>query len=110
MIRLSRSTGYDFLQAIRNHPRLYQYYLLYCLFGHVSIVYSNCAGDDFLLVFPFFSEQRSVKEVLYQSVRAIVRENFALIGDLIVILSINLGIWAILMLFLSSMTIIYWLI
>ncbi|HWL12793.1 MAG TPA: hypothetical protein VNQ57_07355 [Ureibacillus sp.] len=53
----------------------------------------------FLLVFPFFSEQRSVKEVMSQSVKAIARENVSLIGDLLVILSINLGIWAIITLF-----------
>lgn len=53
----------------------------------------------FLLVFPFFSENRSLKEIFTQTVQAIVKENFALIGDLIIILSINLGIWLGMMLF-----------
>lgn len=73
------------------------YYIAYL--GMFLLFIPTVLALIFLLVFPFFSEQRSVKEVLSQSIRAIVRENFALIGDLIVILSINLGIWAILMLF-----------
>jgi len=56
----------------------------------------------FLLVFPFFSEGRSVREVFYQTVKAIVRENIALIGDVIVIVCINLVVWLAVLLFLQQ--------
>ncbi|MFC7685692.1 hypothetical protein [Ureibacillus sp. GCM10028918] len=55
-----------------------------------------------LLVFPFFSEGRSIREIFYQSAIAIKRENIALIGDILVIVFVNLGIWLIVLLFLEQ--------
>lgn len=56
----------------------------------------------FLLVFPFFSEGRNVKEVCIKTIHAIVRENISLIGELVIIFSINIGCWVVLTLFLSQ--------
>lgn len=56
----------------------------------------------FLLIFPFFSEGRNVKEVYTNTIQAMMRENVSLIGELIMILSINIGCWLIMMLFLSQ--------
>ncbi|KGR76452.1 hypothetical protein [Ureibacillus sinduriensis] len=56
----------------------------------------------FLLIFPFFSEGRNVKEVYKNTIQAMMRENVSLIGELIVIFSINIGCWVIMMLFLSQ--------
>lgn len=53
----------------------------------------------FLLIFPFFSDDRSVKEILNRTFRTIGKENLSLFGDVIVVMSINLGIWAIIMVF-----------
>lgn len=55
-----------------------------------------------LLIFPFFSENNSIKEVLSRTIDAVVKENVSLFGDLLIILSINLGIWATVMLFFSQ--------
>ncbi len=56
----------------------------------------------FLLIFPFFSEGRNVKEVCKNTIQVIMRENISLIGELIVILSINMGCWLIMMFFISQ--------
>ncbi|QCR31543.1 hypothetical protein [Lysinibacillus sp. SGAir0095] len=55
-----------------------------------------------LIVFPFFSEGPSIREIFYQSAKAIKRENIALIGDILVIVFVNLGIWLIVLLFLEQ--------
>ncbi|RHW39909.1 hypothetical protein D1B33_03415 [Lysinibacillus yapensis] len=56
----------------------------------------------FLLIFPFFSEGRNVKSVFKQTFQTIVRENIALIGELLIIFSINIGCWGAMMLFMSQ--------
>ncbi|MEO4054204.1 hypothetical protein [Solibacillus sp. CAU 1738] len=55
-----------------------------------------------MLIFPFFSDSKSVKEVFVRTIEAIAKENVALFGDLLIILSINFGIWATVMLFFSQ--------
>ena len=56
----------------------------------------------FLLVFPFFSDSKSVKNVFLKTVHTIKRENFALLGDLLIIFSVNIACWGITMIFLSQ--------
>ena len=56
----------------------------------------------FLLVFPFFSDGKSVKNVFLKTVHTIKRENFALLGDLLIIFSVNIACWGITMIFLSQ--------
>jgi len=56
----------------------------------------------FLLVFPFFSDSKSVKAVFLKTMHTIKRENFALIGDLLIIFSVNIACWGITMIFLSQ--------
>lgn len=56
----------------------------------------------FLLVFPFFSDGKSVKNVFLKTAHTIKRENFALLGDLLIIFSVNIACWGITMIFLSQ--------
>ena len=56
----------------------------------------------FLLVFPFFSDSKSVKAVFLKTMHTIKRENFALIGDVLIIFSVNIACWGITMIFLSQ--------
>ena len=56
----------------------------------------------FLLVFPFFSDSKSVKNVFLKTVHTIKRENFALLGDLLIIISVNIACWGITMIFLAQ--------
>ena len=56
----------------------------------------------FLLVFPFFSDSKSVKAVFLKTMHTIKRENFALLGDLLIIFSVNIACWGITIIFLSQ--------
>lgn len=56
----------------------------------------------FLLVFPFFSDSTSVKSLYKQTIHTIKRENFALLGDLLVVFSLNIACWGITMIFVSQ--------
>lgn len=56
----------------------------------------------FLLVFPFFSESRNAKEVCTQTIQTIAKENISLIGELAVIVSLNIGCWVVMILFMSQ--------
>lgn len=56
----------------------------------------------FLLVFPFFSDCTSVKHIYVKTIQTIKRENFALLGDLLIIFSLNIACWGITMIFLSQ--------
>lgn len=56
----------------------------------------------FLLVFPFFSDGTSVKNIYVKTIQIIKRENFALLGDLLIILSFNIAGWGVTMIFLSQ--------
>ena len=56
----------------------------------------------FLLVFPFFSDSISVKNVYQKTIHTIIRENFALLGDLLIVFSLNIACWGITMIFVSQ--------
>lgn len=56
----------------------------------------------FLLIFPFFSEGRNVKEIYKNTIQVIMKENISLIGELLVIFCLNIGCWVIMMLFLAQ--------
>ena len=55
-----------------------------------------------LLVFPFFLDSKSVKNVYVKTIHTIKRENFALLGDLLIIFSLNIACWGITMFFISQ--------
>jgi hypothetical protein len=56
----------------------------------------------FLLIFPFFSELKSIKDVIRQTFKKIKDENISLIGDLFVIIGLNVAIWTGIMMFLEQ--------
>lgn len=56
----------------------------------------------FLLIFPFFSDLKNVKEVIKQTFRKIKDENISLVGDLFVIFGLNVAIWTCIMMFLEQ--------
>jgi len=56
----------------------------------------------FLLIFPFFSELKNVKDVVTQTFRKIKDENISLVGDLFVIVGLNVAIWTSIMMFLEQ--------
>lgn len=56
----------------------------------------------FLMIFPFFSEKSSVKEVIVQTFRKMKDENISLIGDLFIIVGLNIVIWTSVMMFLEQ--------
>ncbi|RUL54223.1 hypothetical protein [Lysinibacillus antri] len=70
--------------------------------GILFLFIPTFVGLLFLLVFPFFSEGRSVKTVISNTTKTIVRENISLLGDLIVIISINVGLWVAMLQFLAQ--------
>jgi len=56
----------------------------------------------FLLVFPFYSDSTSVKDVYLKTLHTLKRENFSLLGDLLIILSLNIACLGVTMIFLSQ--------
>lgn len=56
----------------------------------------------FLLVFPFYSEGRTIKSICKQTFHIIKRENIAIIGELMIVFCINLVCWIAMMLFLAQ--------
>lgn len=70
--------------------------------GILFLFIPTLLGLLFLLVFPFFSEGQSVKTVIANTMKTIVRENISLLGDLIVIISMNIGLWVAMLQFLAQ--------
>ena len=56
----------------------------------------------FLLVFPFFSDCTSVKDLYIKTIQTIKRENLALLGDLLITITLNLTCWGITMIVVSQ--------
>lgn len=56
----------------------------------------------FLIIFPFFVESLSVRETIKRTFRKMRDENLSIIGDVLVIVGLNIVLWTSLMMFLES--------
>ena len=56
----------------------------------------------FLMVVPYFSDEQQFKAMIQKTIRKIVEENIVILIDLIIVISINLLVWALMMLVLHN--------
>jgi hypothetical protein len=56
----------------------------------------------FLLVFPYFSDEKQLKKMVSKTIKKVVDENFVILIDLIIVISLSLLVWAIMMYFMQN--------
>lgn len=70
---------------------------LIAVWGMIIFFIPTIIAFLFILIFPFFTEIKNMKEILRRTALKIADENIALIGDILVVISLNIAIWAAIM-------------
>ena len=70
---------------------------LIALWGMVLLFIPTFIAFLFIIVFPFFSEMTDIRTLLRRTASKIAEENISLIGDFLIVISLNVAIWTTIM-------------